>query len=301
MIKLFHYADYPIPLREHSRYPLDKFRKLVDGARRSQCSAGLEPLPARRATSEEVLSVHSPEFVTEVLQQGLSESKQRQMGFPNSRRLAERALRIVGATLDAVDSALLTGVSGVLGGGAHHSFRDGGRGYCVFNDIAVACVSLLARGHERVLVFDCDVHQGDGTAHIFADNEKVITFSIHSRHNYPFEKQKSDVDIACEDDVSDEAYLQAVSEGIAGCVEQYDPEFVFYVAGADPFEADSLGRLNLSADCLRRRDEIVLNLCREMEIPLVILLGGGYCQPIDRTVELNITTFETAHSVYSGM
>lgn len=298
MLSLYHYADWEIPLRPSSRYPLQKFQLLVDEIKNLSEPVRFRIAPAEPALRKQVCRIHSDRFFEAVLNQKLSGEEEREMGFPNSENLSERALRICGATIAAAESALKDGAAGVLGGGAHHSFRDHGRGFCVFNDIAVAAAELRERGVKRITIFDCDVHQGDGTASLFQGEAEIFTVSIHAESNYPFRKERSDLDIGLPDTVTDEAYLASVEGALAESIQKNEPELVIYIAGADPYKKDQLGRLSLSAETLKERDRLVLKCYLSRRIPVCIVLGGGYCSPIEQTVALNCQTFQTAGSVW---
>jgi acetoin utilization deacetylase AcuC-like enzyme len=217
----------------------------------------------------------------------------RRIGFPWSPELVQRTLASVGGTLQAARDALSTGFGGTLAGGTHHAFRAEGSGFCVFNDIAVAVKALRL----RAAIIDLDVHQGDGTASIFACDNAVLTVSIHSRNNFPFRKQRSRIDIELEDGVEDDAYLAHVA-GILPRVADFHPEALFFQSGVDALAGDRLGRLALTHDGLRRRDRLVLEFARSLHVPVVVTLGGGYCEPVGRTAEAHANTFLVAAEVF---
>lgn len=298
-MEIFHYADIQITLRRNSRYPLRKFALLKEGV----ISSGLvQPQDLHRgsAVGSEVLSLgHNRDYIEAVRTGTLSEHALREMGFCWSPALYERGRRIVGSTLDAAQSALRDGVSCVLGGGAHHSHYNGGRGFCVFNDAAICANYLLQQEISRgVGVFDCDVHQGDGTASILASQNGAHTCSIHAERNYPFRKVESDFDYGLPDDVSDAEYLETVVFSLQQFLESYPIDFCIYIGGADPYREDRLGRLNISASALATRDRYVLETLRERDISVVILFGGGYCDPIESTVAINLETIRQAKQVF---
>jgi acetoin utilization deacetylase AcuC-like enzyme len=212
--------------------------------------------------------------------------------------LVQRTLCSVGGTLAATSDALESGYGAVLAGGTHHAFRGEGAGYCVFNDIAVAARWLLThRGLERIAVVDCDVHQGDGTAQIFADEARVFTLSLHGRRNFPFRKQQSTLDVELEDATGDDEYLAALETAL-GKVLQWKPQALFFQSGVDGLACDRLGRLSLTHEGLRRRDQMVLSACRENEIPVVVTLGGGYGEPLDATAEAHANTYRSALVIF---
>ena len=215
--------------------------------------------------------------------------------------MVERSLRSAGATLEACRSALEEGCAANLAGGTHHAHADRGEGFCVFNDAAVAALTMLAEGRaRRITIIDCDVHQGNGTASILADEPRAFTFSIHGARNFPFDKAKSDLDIELPDDTGDAAYLAALDTGLMETLARANPDLVIYLAGADPYVGDRLGRLSLSMEGLRQRDEFVLETLRARGIPAALAMAGGYAQPIDDTVAIHATTVLAAQRIYFG-
>lgn len=250
--------------------------------------------PAELARPEQLARAHDPAYVDAFVAGRLDASAQRRIGFPWSRELVARTMASAGATLGAAASALRDGCSGALAGGTHHAFYGEGAGFCVFNDIAVAIQELRATaGPRRFAVIDLDVHQGDGTAQIFADDADVFTLSIHGRNNFPFRKQTSSLDIPLEDGTGDAIYLEAL-EGALPAVERFEPEAVFYQAGVDVLEEDTLGKLSLSMDGVAERDRQVFGLVKRLGVPLVITMGGGYARPIERTAEAHAQTYRVA-------
>lgn len=209
--------------------------------------------------------------------------------------MVERSRRSSGATLAASRSALENGIAVNLAGGTHHAFHDRGEGYCVFNDAAVAARTLQAEGFvQRVAIVDCDVHQGNGTASILADDPTVYTFSVHAANNYPFDKETSDLDIELPDGTRDDDYLAAVERGVCTALSAAQPQLVIFLAGADPFEGDRLGRLKISKQGLARRDRLVLQLCRDSNVAVAVTMAGGYARNIEDCVDIHFTTVATA-------
>ena len=240
---------------------------------------------------EAVELAHDPAYVRAFVSGTLPAQAQRRIGFPWSQGLVDRTLASTGGTLEAARVALRQGMAGGLAGGTHHAFRDQGSGFCVFNDIAVAIRVLR---HEcrirRAAVVDLDVHQGDGTAAIFAGDPDVLTFSMHGAHNFPFRKQRSSLDVELADGVGDDEYLARLEE-VLPLVWAFSPEIVFYQSGVDGLKTDRLGRLGLTHAGLRERDRMVFEGAKAHHLPLVITLGGGYSEPIEATVEANANTF----------
>jgi len=250
----------------------------------------LAPLAER----EVIELAHDAAYVDAFESGTLSAQAIRRIGFPWSVGLVKRTLASVGGTLAATREALENGWGGNLAGGTHHAFRGEGSGFCVFNDIAVAAKWLQVSGHaKRIAVIDLDVHQGDGTAQIFADDPCVLTFSMHCEVNFPFRKQQSKIDVALAEGVGDEEYLRQVEE-ILPRVFEFEPEFVFYQAGVDVLATDTLGKLKLSPEGVKRRDEMVIAATKNAGVPMVITIGGGYSKPIEATAKAHAETFRTA-------
>ena len=252
------------------------------------------------ASEERIARVHDPAYVRAFLDGSLSERALRRIGFPWSEGLVKRTLASVGGTLAACEEALATGFGGNLAGGTHHAFRAEGSGFCVFNDLAVAIVTLREeRGIARAAVIDLDVHQGDGTALIFEDDPDVLTLSVHGRNNFPFRKQRSRIDIELDDGVQDDEYLEAL-ESVLPRVFAFRPEVILYQSGVDALATDRLGRLSLTHQGLLRRDRLVMTTCRSYGAPFILTLGGGYSDPVELTAEAHANTFRTAAEVFGA-
>ena len=251
------------------------------------------------ATREEVLRVHSTDYADGFLNGSLPPNVMRRIGFPWSSELVRRTLASAGSTLQAARQAMATGIGGTLAGGTHHAFRGEGSGFCVFNDLAIAIEDLRIRhGLQRIGVVDLDVHQGDGTAAIFCEDPGVFTLSVHGRKNFPFRKQLSRLDVELEDQTEDNAYLRLVEAALEQ-VWQFAPELILYQSGVDGLKTDRLGRLALTAEGLRRRDELVIAGANIRAIPIAITLGGGYSEPIELTVDAHENTFRDASRIYN--
>jgi acetoin utilization deacetylase AcuC-like enzyme len=253
------------------------------------------------AKRDDILRIHDLVYVDGFLNGTLENPVMRRIGFPWSPELVTRTLASAGATLSATRTALSTGVSGTLAGGTHHASRNEGSGFCVFNDLAISLDwARSERGIGRAAVIDLDVHQGDGTAAIFEEDPAVFTLSLHGAKNFPFRKRHSTLDVELEDFTNDEHYL-AVLEPALEKVWQFAPELIIFQAGVDTLKADRLGRLGLTREGLRKRDLLVLRTAAQLQIPIVITIGGGYSEPIDETVQANAQTFRTAAEVFSGL
>ena len=294
-MKAFYSDVFVLPLPEGHRFPMQKYRLL----REQIVAEGI--IPARNlivpkpATDEQLALVHDTDYIRKVKTGQLSEKEIRRMGFPWSPELVERSRRSVGGTISACRAALEDGISANLAGGTHHAFPDFGAGFCVFNDVAVAARVMLAEERvRRVVVIDCDVHQGDGTAAIFADDERVFTFSVHGARNFPFRKQHSDLDIALDDNTGDNDYLAALKTGAYYAIELAGADLAIYLAGADPYSGNTLGRLAISKTGLAERDRFVFRTCYEKKLPVTVVMSGGYARKLQNTVEIHAETIRTA-------
>jgi acetoin utilization deacetylase AcuC-like enzyme len=294
-VRAFYSDHFVLPLPADHKFPMAKYarlraRLLAEGI---VDQSSLHEAPA--AAHADLRLVHTAEYVDAVFAGTLPREAQRRIGFPWSPQMVERSRRSVGATIAAARSALIDGCSVNLAGGTHHAFADRGEGFCVFNDVAVAARVLQRDEHvARIAIVDCDVHQGNGTASIFRDDPSVYTFSIHGANNFPFRKEVSDLDVALEDGETDGRYLTLLDQHLSTVLVQHAPGFVFYLAGADPYEGDRLGRLKLSMDGLRQRDEMVLGRCRDLNIPVAISMSGGYATDIDAIVTIHANTIRIA-------
>lgn len=294
--RLYYCDHHDIPLPPGHKFPMRKYRLLREALNKD---GSFELCQSPLADFETIALAHDPAYVSSFLSGDIASGIMRRIGFPWSVNLVKRTLASVGGTIRASEDALRVGLGGGLAGGTHHAFRSEGAGFCVFNDAAVAIASLRARRLiRRACVVDLDVHQGDGTAKLFEDDPDVLTISVHGKNNFPFRKQFSKMDVDLPDGAGDADYLAAlpaVLERAAG----FHPDLIFYQSGVDGLASDKLGRLALTHQGLRRRDELVLTACREHGIPCTITLGGGYSDPIEPTVEAHANTFRTAASVYS--
>ena len=292
-----HCDEHHFPLPEGHKFPITKYRLLRERLENDR-SFRLEP--SQLATRRDILRVHAAEYVEGFWTGTLERQVMRRIGFPWSPELVTRTLASAGATLLSAQTALEAGFGGTLAGGTHHAFRGEGSGFCVFNDLAVSIEWARAEaGIRRAAVVDLDVHQGDGTASIFHNDPEVFTLSLHGARNFPFRKQKSTLDVELEDGLGDEAYLALLGPALQR-VWDFAPQIVFFQAGVDGLATDRLGRLTLTMEGLLERDRLVIGAARQQAIPLVITIGGGYSDPIERTVDANAQTFCTAAQIYLG-
>jgi acetoin utilization deacetylase AcuC-like enzyme len=296
-VRCFYSDTFVLPLPEGHRFPMAKYSGLRERLLRDGIVSPGDLHEAPRASWDDLRLVHTDEYLTAIDQGTLPRDAQRRIGFPWSPQMVERARRSVGATMAAARAALQEGCAANLAGGTHHAFADRGEGYCVFNDVAVAARVLQRDGQvTRVAVVDCDVHQGNGTAAIFRDDETVFTLSLHGARNYPFVKQSSDLDVELDDGTSDEPYLARLAHCL-DVVFHRQPDVVFYLAGADPYEGDRLGRLKLTIDGLEQRDTLVFSRCREAAIPVVVTMSGGYAPDIEAIVTIHANTLRAAQAL----
>ncbi len=294
-MKIFYTDQYVLPLPPWHRFPMEKYRLLRERVQAEGLAGndGLQPAPA--ATDDEILRAHDRRYLQRVVSGELAAEEQRRIGFPWSPQMVERSRRSSGATLAAARAALAEAVGVNLAGGTHHAFRDHGEGYCVFNDSAIAALTLQAEGRaRRVVILDCDVHQGNGTAAILAGDPTVFTFSIHAANNFPFDKQTSDLDIDLPDGTGDRDYLHALEKGVCHALSAAQADLAIYLAGADPFEGDRLGRLKLTKSGLAARDRMVFELCHAGGVPVAVTMAGGYARRIEDCADIHSTTVRTA-------
>jgi acetoin utilization deacetylase AcuC-like enzyme len=300
-MKIFYCDGFPLPLPSGHRFPIQKYVLLREAVLAADLVAPENLLVPQPATDEQILRAHDDNYLERVKTGQLTPKETRRIGLPWSPELVARARCSVGGTIGACRAALRFGIAVSLAGGTHHAFRDHGQGYCVFNDSVIAARTMQAEGQvQRVAIVDCDVHQGNGTAAILADDPMIFTFSIHGARNFPFHKEQSDLDVELEDGTEDADYLEALQAGLARALELADAELVIYLAGADPYAGDQLGRLALSKEGLARRDRLVLELCRGTGLPLATVMSGGYGRQIEDTVDIHLATVRIAAEMAGG-
>lgn len=291
-MKAFYTDHFVLPLPEGHRFPMAKYRMV-----REQVGdlPGLNLIEAPPATDTQLLLAHDPVYVQRVITGTLAPQAQREIGFPWSPGMVERSRRSVGATIAASRVALEDGIAVNLAGGTHHAYRDKGSGFCVFNDAAVAArVMQRSHGIERIAIIDLDVHQGNGTASILRRDASIFTLSLHGEKNFPFRKEPSDLDIGLPDGCTDAEYLAALENALDALSRRFKPDLLIYLAGADPHEADRLGRLKLSFAGLKARDERVLEFAKSLNIGVAITMAGGYGTDINNTVRVHVQTIAAA-------
>ncbi len=298
-----YYADeITLPLPEGHRFPAEKYPRLRQRLISRYPAEALRLIFAAPASAEQIQRVHTVDYYQRVVQGSLSQQEMRRIGLPWSQNLVERALRSTGGSIAAAHAALAEGLAINLGGGTHHAFADHGEGYCVFNDLAVAARELQAVHRiARILILDCDVHQGNGTAAIFRDDPDVFTCSIHGEKNFPFHKEQSDLDIPLPFGTQDEAYLHALRLGLQQVDERFQPEVVFFIAGADAYVHDRYGKLALSKLGLAQRDKMVFEWCHQHGYPVLVVLGGGYAKHVEDVVDIHAATVDIALGFFERM
>ncbi|TWT47353.1 Acetoin utilization protein AcuC [Botrimarina hoheduenensis] len=297
-----YYSDHiALPLPEKHAFPRNKYRLARERVERFADELGVVLRAASAANDEDLLRVHTPAYVHRVRSGELTSQEQREIGFPWSPGFVDRSLHSTGATVAAARAVFADRAAGRqawgvhLAGGTHHAFPDRGQGFCVFNDAAVAIRALQAEAClARVVVIDCDVHQGNGTAAIFAGDASVFTLSLHGARNYPRLKEPSDLDVPLPDGCEDDEYLAQLAQALNQIAPQLAAaDAVFYIAGADPHEQDRYGRMKLTGEGLRLRDQRVLQTCRDFGLPVIGMMGGGYARDVELVAELYANTVET--------
>jgi acetoin utilization deacetylase AcuC-like enzyme len=295
-MRAFYSDTFVLPLPESHRFPMAKYRRLRERLIAEHVLAPTDLAVPNPVEWDDLRLVHTGPYLEAVANGTLPADMQRRIGFPWSPEMVERSRRSVGATVAAARCALEgDGVSANLAGGTHHAFSDRGEGYCVFNDVAVAARVLQRdRAIRRALVVDCDVHQGNGTAAIFDGDGSVFTLSLHGARNFPFRKEVSDLDVTFEDGAGDDDYLAALASVLPRVLDGHQPDVVFYLAGADPYEGDRLGRLRLTIGGLAARDRLVFDACAARDVPVAVTMSGGYAPDVEAIVTIHLNTIKEA-------
>ena len=291
-LKAFYTDHYVLPLPPGHRFPMEKYSQLRDLVSKLE---GLELVEAPAVTDTQILYAHDPSYLIKILSGNLSAKEQQEIGFPWSEKMVERSRRSAGATLAAAKAALNEGLAANLAGGTHHAYRDRGSGFCVFNDSAITAKALQKEIHQKlkVAIIDLDVHQGNGTASILQNDQSIFTLSIHGENNFPFTKEQSDLDIGLPNGCQDDDYLSALNQGLEK-LDAFKPNFIIYLAGADPHEGDRLGKLSISKDGMCQRDQYVFQYSLDRQIPTAFSMAGGYGREIQSTVDIHFQTIQTA-------
>lgn len=299
LLKIAWAPVYTLPLPEDHRFPMLKY-DLIPGQLLHEGTIDPKNIFSPGICSDDIiLRTHTAEYLNKLKDQTLSAKEQRHIGFPQSPALTNRELVITQGTIDCCHYAFKNGISMNVAGGTHHAFADHGEGFCLLNDFAVAANYLLDKKLAvRILIIDLDVHQGNGTAKIFENQPAVFTFSMHGRHNYPFHKEQSDWDLPLEDGSSDDTYLGLLEDALKVLPDKCNPDFVFYLSGVDILATDKFGKLKVSMNGCKRRDEMVFHWLRDLKVPCVVSMGGGYSEDIKIITEAHCNTFRVAKDVY---
>lgn len=299
MIKIAYDAIYAHPLPEGHRFPMLKYELIPEQLLYEGTITHENFFAPKECDAAIVLLTHDKVYYNKLIHQTLTASEQRKIGFPQSPQLTQRELIITQGTIDCCQYAMQYGAALNVAGGTHHAFADRGEGFCLLNDMAVAASYLLHRQlAKQILIIDLDVHQGNGTAKIFEHEPRVFTFSMHGAHNYPFHKEKSDLDIPLKDGTDDKTYLSLLKETLPALIKKLKPDFAFFLSGVDILLTDKYGKLKVSMEGCRQRDHYVFSILKEHNIPVTVAMGGGYSPDVRTIVEAHCNTFRTAADLY---
>jgi len=299
MLKIAHHVIYNHPLKEGHRFPMEKYDLLPQQLIYEGTCAEDNFFEPEIPNNKHFFTVHEPEYFFDLLNITLDQKAARRIGFPLSEVLIEREMIIADGTMKASEFALQHGIAMNIAGGTHHAFTNKGEAFCMLNDQAIGAKYLQNKGLvKKVLIVDLDVHQGNGTAEIFKNDNSVFTFSMHGKSNYPFVKEQSDLDIALENETKDDEYLTILKETLPKLINQEKPDFIYYLCGVDVVETDKLGKLSLTIEGCAARDRFVLQTCFDEKIPVMCSMGGGYSKDVNIVVEAHANTFRLAQEIY---
>lgn len=299
MLKIAYHPIYNHPLKEGHRFPMEKYDLLPQQLLYEGTCKPENFFEPETPNNKHFFTVHEPEYFFDLLNITLNQKAARKIGFPLSEVLIEREMIIADGTMKASEFALQNGVAMNIAGGTHHAFSNRGEAFCLLNDQAIAAKYLQQNGLvDKILIVDLDVHQGNGTAEIFRNDTSVFTFSMHGKGNYPFEKEKSDLDIALENDTKDDVYLSILKDTLPKLIVQENPDFIYYLCGVDVIETDKLGKLSLTLQGCKERDRFVLQTCFDAQIPVMCSMGGGYSKDINTIVEAHANTYRLAQEIF---
>ena len=299
MLKIAFNSNYIYPLEENHRFPMIKYELIPEQLIRENTCVDENFFSPGKIDSKIVLKTHQKEYFNRFTSLKLSKKEIREIGFPLSQELVDRELQIAQGTVSGVNYSLKNGISMNIAGGTHHAFYDRGEAFCMLNDQAIAANYIIQEGlFKKILIIDLDVHQGNGTASLFNSNPNVYTLSFHGKKNYPFRKEKSDLDIEFEDNTNDKEYLKVLKETIPKVIDQFEPEFIFYLSGVDVLQNDKLGRLSLTLNGCKERDKFILQTCKVNSIPVQVSMGGGYSIVLKNIIEAHSNTFRLAQEIF---
>ena len=299
MLKIAFHQNYIHPLDKNHRFPMIKYELIPEQLLRENTCSPDNFFEPGIISDEIVLKTHEEEYFKRFRNLNLSKKEVREIGFPLSEELVTREMTITQGTIDCVNYSLKNGISMNIAGGTHHAFYDRGEAFCMLNDQAIAAKYLINKKlAKKIMIIDLDVHQGNGTASIFSKNKDVFTISFHGKKNYPFRKEKSDIDIEFEDNTDDQFYLNKLKDLIPSAIDNFKPDFIFYLSGVDVLNNDKLGRLGLSIDGCKERDKFILELCNKNSIPVQVSMGGGYSELLKNIIDAHSNTFRLAQEIY---
>jgi len=299
MLKIAFNSNYIYPLEENHRFPMIKYELIPEQLIRENTCVDENFFSPGKIDSKIVLKTHQKEYFKRFTSLQLSKKEIREIGFPLSQELVDRELQIAQGTVSGVNYSLKNGISMNIAGGTHHAFYDRGEAFCMLNDQAIAANYIIQEGlFKKILIIDLDVHQGNGTASLFNSNPNVYTLSFHGKKNYPFRKEKSDLDVEFDDNTNDSEYLKVLKETIPKVIDQFEPEFIFYLSGVDVLQNDKLGRLSLTLNGCKERDKFILQTCKDNSIPLQVSMGGGYSIVLKNIIEAHSNTFRLAQEIF---
>jgi len=299
VLKIAFNNNYIHPLEENHRFPMIKYELIPEQLIRENTCSDKNFFKPEMIDEKIVLKTHQLQYFDRLKKQKLSSKEIREIGFPLSKELYIREMTISKGTIDCVNFSIDNGISMNIAGGTHHAFYDRGEAFCMLNDQAIAANYILDNGlAKKILIIDLDVHQGNGTASIFKNNNSVFTLSFHGKNNYPFRKEKSDLDIELDDNTDDEIYLNLLKETIPEILDKTEPDFIFYLSGVDVLKNDKLGRLSMSIEGCKERDKYIIETCYNNSIPIQISMGGGYSSILKDIIEAHSNTFRLAQEIY---
>ena len=299
MLKIAYNQNYIYPLEENHRFPMIKYELIPEQLIRENTCSSENFFSPTKIDSKIVLKTHQKEYFERFTSLKLSKKEIREIGFPLSQELVERELQIAEGTIKGVKYSIKNGISMNIAGGTHHAFYDRGEAFCMLNDQAIATNYIIQEGlFKKILIIDLDVHQGNGTASLFNSNPDVYTLSFHGKKNYPFRKEKSDLDMEFDDNTNDDEYLKVLRDTIPKVIDQFEPEFIFYLSGVDVLENDKLGRLSLTINGCKERDRFILEICKNNSIPVQVSMGGGYSMVLKNIIEAHSNTFRLAQEIF---
>ena len=299
MLKIAHDLLYKHLLEENHRFPMIKYEMIPEQLiKEGTCNMSNFFIPGEIDDST-ILLTHDKNYYYRLMNQELNDKEKRAIGFPMSDRLVQREKKIIQGTVECALNALEHGISMNIAGGTHHAFSNRAEAFCILNDQAIASNYLINNGlSNKILILDLDVHQGNGTAEIFKNNNQVFTVSFHGKNNYPFRKEVSDYDYGFEDKTEDKEYLKIITNEVPRLIESFEPDFIFYLSGVDIIDNDKLGKLSISLKGCKLRDKFVLNYCKNNKLPVQVSMGGGYSKEINEIVEAHSNTFRLAQEIY---